>query len=188
MQFRTSIIAAASFITFSILFLVPLLWTSHRNDKSLKTPDRPLNPSDLSTSAEPTTTTTRIVYITRTTTIQRHTTATRKHGQPTPTQVVALATPASNGINEKNKQEKKPVEVEMHVMSKCPDAADCIHDLILPLMANLSDSGEMTLIPSYIGTLDNANVSWTTPVLKNSKDLFLCPLFLPSTTFYTYVM
>ena len=35
-------------------------------------------------------------------------------------------------------------------MSKCPDAKDCLHDMILPTMQNVSDKVDFTL--SYIGT------------------------------------
>lgn len=43
-------------------------------------------------------------------------------------------------------------------MSKCPDARDCLHDLILPAMQNISHEVEFTL--SYIGSY----VFHTTPI------------------------
>lgn len=42
------------------------------------------------------------------------------------------------------------VPLEAHIMSKCPDARDCLHDLILPAMVKVSHSVDFKL--SYIGT------------------------------------
>lgn len=42
------------------------------------------------------------------------------------------------------------IPLEAHIMSKCPDAKDCLHDMILPAMQNVSDKVDFTL--SYIGT------------------------------------
>lgn len=42
------------------------------------------------------------------------------------------------------------VPLEAHIMSKCPDAKDCLHDMILPAMQNISDKVDFKL--SYIGT------------------------------------
>ncbi|KAJ9669592.1 hypothetical protein H2201_000459 [Coniosporium apollinis] len=44
---------------------------------------------------------------------------------------------------------KNKVPLEAHIMSKCPDARDCLRDLILPTMQNASDKVDFTL--SYIG-------------------------------------
>jgi hypothetical protein len=44
----------------------------------------------------------------------------------------------------------KKVPLEAHIMSKCPDAKDCLHDMILPSMQNISDKVDFRL--SYIGT------------------------------------
>ncbi|KAK8231624.1 hypothetical protein HDK77DRAFT_67825 [Phyllosticta capitalensis] len=44
----------------------------------------------------------------------------------------------------------KKVPLEAHIMSKCPDARDCLRDLVLPVMADLSPRISFTL--SYIGT------------------------------------
>lgn len=41
------------------------------------------------------------------------------------------------------------VPLEAHIMSKCPDAKDCLHDMILPAMVNISDKVDFTL--SFIG-------------------------------------
>lgn len=43
------------------------------------------------------------------------------------------------------------VAFEAHIMSKCPDAKDCLQDLVVPVMANISDKVDFTL--SYIGKL-----------------------------------
>lgn len=40
------------------------------------------------------------------------------------------------------------VPLEAHIMSKCPDAKDCLHDMILPAMMNVSDKVDFKL--SYI--------------------------------------
>jgi hypothetical protein len=41
------------------------------------------------------------------------------------------------------------VPLEVHIMSKCPDARDCLHDLVLPAMVNVSNIVDFKL--SYIG-------------------------------------
>lgn len=43
------------------------------------------------------------------------------------------------------------VPLEAHIMSKCPDARDCLHDLILPAMQNVSNKVDFRL--SYIVSL-----------------------------------
>lgn len=43
------------------------------------------------------------------------------------------------------------VPLEAHIMSKCPDAKDCLHDMILPAMQNISDKVDFRL--SYIVSL-----------------------------------
>lgn len=45
---------------------------------------------------------------------------------------------------------KALVPLEAHIMSKCPDARDCLRDLILPTMQRTFDKVNFTL--SYIGT------------------------------------
>lgn len=60
---------------------------------------------------------------------------------------------ASAGILLQDAIEDNPaparVPLEAHIMSKCPDARDCLHDLILPSMMNISDKVDFKL--SYIG-------------------------------------
>ena len=41
------------------------------------------------------------------------------------------------------------VPLEAHIMSKCPDARDCLHDMILPAMQQVSHKVDFKL--SYIG-------------------------------------
>ena len=41
------------------------------------------------------------------------------------------------------------VPLEAHIMSKCPDAKDCLRDLIVPAMEKISDKVNFTL--SFIG-------------------------------------
>lgn len=42
------------------------------------------------------------------------------------------------------------VPLEAHIMSKCPDARDCLRDLIVPAMERISDKVDFRL--SFIGT------------------------------------
>ncbi|KAI2468948.1 hypothetical protein F4781DRAFT_431921 [Annulohypoxylon bovei var. microspora] len=46
--------------------------------------------------------------------------------------------------------DREPVPLEAHIMSKCPDAKDCLKDLVLPAMMRVYDKVNFTL--SYIGT------------------------------------
>lgn len=45
------------------------------------------------------------------------------------------------------------VPVDVHIMSKCPDARDCMKKLVLPTMANVSDKVDFRL--SFIGRVTN---------------------------------
>ncbi|KAI2615670.1 hypothetical protein GGR54DRAFT_642150 [Hypoxylon sp. NC1633] len=45
---------------------------------------------------------------------------------------------------------REPVPLEAHIMSKCPDAKDCLKDMVLPAMMRVGDKVNFTL--SYIGT------------------------------------
>ncbi|KAI9837372.1 MAG: hypothetical protein M1838_004846 [Thelocarpon superellum] len=47
------------------------------------------------------------------------------------------------------------IPLEAHIMSKCPDAKDCLHDLILPAMQRIENKVNFTL--SYIGTPTNGD-------------------------------
>ena len=42
------------------------------------------------------------------------------------------------------------IPLEVHIMSKCPDSRDCLRDLVLPAMQNVSNEVDFKL--SYIGT------------------------------------
>ncbi|KAI9757596.1 MAG: hypothetical protein M4579_003409 [Chaenotheca gracillima] len=44
----------------------------------------------------------------------------------------------------------RKIPLEAHIMSKCPDAQDCLRDLVLPAMEKVSDKVDFKL--SYIGT------------------------------------
>jgi len=52
------------------------------------------------------------------------------------------------GQSSRNVTHKVPLEA--HIMSKCPDAKDCLHDLVVPAMQRISDKVDFKL--SYIGT------------------------------------
>ncbi|OHE91460.1 hypothetical protein CORC01_13232 [Colletotrichum orchidophilum] len=65
--------------------------------------------------------------------------------------------PAGSGTTTHIVPQEAPVEVakslvplEAHIMSKCPDARDCLRDLVLPTMVKSLDKVNFTL--SYIGT------------------------------------
>lgn len=45
----------------------------------------------------------------------------------------------------------RKVQLEAHIMSKCPDARDCLRDLVLPAMQNVSSFVDFKL--SYIGKI-----------------------------------
>jgi hypothetical protein len=45
---------------------------------------------------------------------------------------------------------KELVPFEAHIMSKCPDAKDCLREMVLPAMQRVYDKVNFTL--SYIGT------------------------------------
>ncbi|KAF2020026.1 hypothetical protein BU24DRAFT_431605 [Aaosphaeria arxii CBS 175.79] len=47
-------------------------------------------------------------------------------------------------------EETSKVPLEVHIMSKCPDARDCLEQLVVPTMANVSDKVDFKL--SFIGT------------------------------------
>lgn len=50
----------------------------------------------------------------------------------------------------KGAEEKIPLEI--HVMSKCPDARDCLRELIVPTMVEISEKVNLTM--SFIGSID----------------------------------
>ncbi|KAH6659222.1 hypothetical protein BKA67DRAFT_652470 [Truncatella angustata] len=50
---------------------------------------------------------------------------------------------------------KALVPLEAHIMSKCPDARDCLRDLVLPTMMRVNTKVNFTL--SYIGTPTDSN-------------------------------
>jgi len=63
------------------------------------------------------------------------------HGTALATPAAAAATAAVN---------RNLVPLEAHIMSKCPDAKDCLKELVLPAMMRVYDKVNFTL--SYIGT------------------------------------
>ncbi|CZS88744.1 uncharacterized protein RCO7_04486 [Rhynchosporium graminicola] len=71
------------------------------------------------------------------------------HGQTGP-QVSMVDSVAAISDNAKDLGEKKRVPLEAHIMSKCPDARDCLRDMVLPTMQQVIDKVNFTL--SYIGT------------------------------------
>ena len=66
--------------------------------------------------------------------------------------VFCIAMIADDWINDDGLEWHYPsrIPLEAHIMSKCPDAKDCLHDMILPAMQNVSDKVDFKL--SYIGT------------------------------------
>ena len=64
------------------------------------------------------------------------------------------------------------VPVDVHIMSKCPDARDCLKKLVLPAMANVSDKVDFRL--SMIGRYDalptrKVQTTWLTNTQSNSR-------------------
>ena len=57
-----------------------------------------------------------------------------------------------NGHPMTHKKNATKVALEAHVMSKCPDAKDCLRELVVPAMEKIHDMVEFKL--SFIGTVD----------------------------------
>ena len=62
---------------------------------------------------------------------------------------VSLHFTHGNAIKVMTNYPRKAVPLEAHIMSKCPDAKDCLHDLVLPAMQRVQDKVDFKL--SYIG-------------------------------------
>ncbi|KAK3677940.1 hypothetical protein LTR78_002035 [Recurvomyces mirabilis] len=60
-----------------------------------------------------------------------------------------LALVVMDGLDDDYQTFDGRVPLEAHIMSKCPDARDCLHDMILPAMQNISHKVDFKL--SYIG-------------------------------------
>lgn len=60
--------------------------------------------------------------------------------------------PAAGPYSESN---NTLVPLEAHIMSKCPDAKDCLVDLVVPAMEQISDKVDFRL--SFIGEVDDSN-------------------------------
>lgn len=65
----------------------------------------------------------------------------------------------AQGNSKMNQTEIVPLEV--HIMSKCPDARDCLRDLIVPTMERVSDKVDFKL--SFIGRWVGLNESALVP-------------------------
>lgn len=64
-----------------------------------------------------------------------------------------LARSWSCGHEHEHTEVATKVPLDIHIMSKCPDARDCLQKLVVPTMANVSDKVDFRL--SFIGTLIN---------------------------------
>ncbi|OAL40410.1 hypothetical protein AYO20_00146 [Fonsecaea nubica] len=51
-----------------------------------------------------------------------------------------------------NGESRDKVALEIHVMSKCPDARDCLRELIVPTMIQVNEKVNLTM--SFIGSID----------------------------------
>ncbi|KAI1503028.1 hypothetical protein F5X99DRAFT_407362 [Biscogniauxia marginata] len=60
------------------------------------------------------------------------------------------STPEPEGAASASTTAGELVPLEAHIMSKCPDARDCLKELVLPAMMRVNDKVNFTL--SYIGT------------------------------------
>lgn len=87
--------------------------------------------------------------------------------KPTPTECTSPACTQRSGktdglLDQTSGQDTKPTELhqrppsevepakaniplEVHIMSKCPDAQECLHDLVLPAMEKISDKVDFKL-------------------------------------------
>jgi hypothetical protein len=61
------------------------------------------------------------------------------------------------------------VRLEAHIMSKCPDARDCLRDMILPVMQRPEVQGKVAFQLSYIGRYVMTLSSLTTPPIASSR-------------------
>ncbi|KAK3070972.1 hypothetical protein LTR53_009509 [Teratosphaeriaceae sp. CCFEE 6253] len=68
--------------------------------------------------------------------------------------VACMAFIVTDALDEEAHPYPGRVPLEAHIMSKCPDARDCLHDLILPAMMNVSRKVDFKL--SFIGSTDDA--------------------------------
>lgn len=57
-----------------------------------------------------------------------------------------------------NVVQMKKVALEAHIMSKCPDARDCLQQLVVPTMERVSDKVDFKL--SYIGRYNQTTTSY----------------------------
>lgn len=57
--------------------------------------------------------------------------------------------PLLNAHTDSRMNQTELVPLEVHIMSKCPDARDCLRDLIVPAMERVSDEVDLKL--SFIG-------------------------------------
>lgn len=58
-----------------------------------------------------------------------------------------------NNNNDSDGPRDNTIPLEVHIMSKCPDARDCMQKLVLPTMAQVARDVNFTL--SFIGTVNN---------------------------------
>lgn len=59
------------------------------------------------------------------------------------------SSPAESSLSVKSRN-RSLVPLEAHIMSKCPDARDCLQDLVVPAMEQVVDKVDFTL--SFIGS------------------------------------
>lgn len=77
-------------------------------------------------------------------------------GNWVPSQTGKSAASKGSSISETTSAATKDlVPLEAHIMSKCPDAKDCLRDLVLPTMMRINEKVNFTL--SYIGTPTDSN-------------------------------
>lgn len=100
---------------------------------------------------------------------------------------VALRHPHSPGLQvtiDPHSDRAPLVPLEVHIMSKCPDARDCLRDLVVPAMEKISDQVDFRL--SFIGRYVHLLVSgprWISSQVAaasfptSSIDLHAVPVF-----------
>ncbi len=82
--------------------------------------------------------------------------------------VLALSSPSSPSSHEQAATANELVPLEAHIMSKCPDAKDCLRDLVLPAMQKVHGKVNFTL--SFIGTYVSPTCPFSGPANPGQPD------------------
>ncbi|KAI9808842.1 MAG: hypothetical protein M1826_004046 [Phylliscum demangeonii] len=83
----------------------------------------------------------------------------RRRGAPRRESSLAVPSVADSSLAppQQARQQQHPVPLEIHIMSKCPDARDCLADLVLPTMERVGEKVAFRL--SFIGSASDRDDS-----------------------------